>query len=210
MTTDVIERSAPVADTPSRKPPLIAEQLLQQGRKDGRFIYPTTFDLGYGSAEQRQHFAIHLLLSCAREFAANPMTVMTRRELQAERAKLEATEENLRETAARGVVLGLRKPRVLDTRKPDTLDTFFNDPLITAVEAIEDMIATLETSTIVIERIRGDRREQAVTIRVAGLCNILFGKVMRVGIASLVSELFGSKIEPHTVRNWWNEFTRAQ
>jgi hypothetical protein len=213
MTTDVIERArkatAPFGAvhtvTPDLPPELAAiwTRLMRRSQKDGRFQFPTTFDVGYGTPEQRQRFAIWLLLSCAIEFADKSGLAMTRREFESTRAELQTAADTLRKMAAMAVRSGLREPHVLGTDE-------HIDPMIVAAEEAEDMVDQFKRAAHVVERDRGELREQAVAIRIAGLSRMLFGHIMPGVVVTLVEVLLGTKLERSRIRDWWKAFAAEE
>jgi hypothetical protein len=209
MTTDVIQRARPAEGKELDKlPPNLPSQLLavwaqlmRRRRKDGRFLYPTLFDLGYGTAQERQEFAIWMLLDCACEFAKSPGPPCG--EAETMRADLHGVARTLRKTVKKAVHLGIRKPHILGT-EPNI------DPLIVAAEEAEDLAIQLDRMTIPVQRDRGVTRERAVAIRIAGMCHLLFGRPMPAIVASLLAALLDCKVERHRIRDWWDQFTTEE
>jgi hypothetical protein len=132
---------------------------------------------------------VRTLISGARDIAKNPGPIMmTRREFETLRAKLQTAADAL---------YPLTSPL-------DTCRTGINPfSLFEAIGQIESQIAHLNHTVIVVERDRGGLTEQAVSIHIAQLCCDLFGTVMLGVVAALASALLGTKIERHSVRNWW-------
>jgi hypothetical protein len=202
MTVDVIERTR-LAEKPRPQdlPPefcAIEAQLMRRRRKDGCFLYPTTFDLGHGTAEERQRAAVSMLFLMACEFAEQPGPIMLRRDLETLRADLQATAQTLRRAVRTAVQLGLRRPHVISNEE----ELHNIDPLIVAAEEAHFLARHLDRA-LVVERDRGDMREQAIAIRVATACRWLFGRTMPGIVAALMKILLqGQTIEPHRVRDW--------
>jgi hypothetical protein len=195
MTTTLLkqvkDRSGQTVD-PRLRP--IWVELMRRRRKDARFLHPTTFDAGLGTAEERQQFAICMLLSMACDLAERPRPIMTRRDLEKMRADLQGTAKALRKTVATAVRLGLRAPHVLgDQPQPDLP--------IEAADEFESMAANL--CPIVIERDRGTSREQAVAISLAEFAYLFFGKSMPGVVATLASVVLGEKVTSRQVKQWW-------
>ncbi len=80
MTVGLLERKAEGQDYPGLR--AVWARLMQRSHKTGIFYYPTTFDLGYGTAEERQRFAIWMLFSMACDLAQRPHPFMLRRDLE--------------------------------------------------------------------------------------------------------------------------------
>ena len=125
----VADRVAETGDAQLTDPRLRAvwRQLMRRNRKDGRFLHPTEFDVGCGTADDRQRFAISMLLTAACE---QPWTLMKRHERDALRDDLCKAAATLRTLVDRLQRLGLRPlhnvadwPRV--------------DPLIVAADEAE-------------------------------------------------------------------------
>jgi hypothetical protein len=198
----VIERTR-VAEKPRPQdlPPefsAVWEQLMRRRRKDGCFLYPTTLDLGRGTADERQRAAVSMLFLMACEFAETPGPIMLRRDLERMRAELQMVAKTLRKTAARAVQLGLRVPHTISSEE----EHHSIDPLIVAAEEADFLARHLDRA-LVVERDRGDMREQGIAIRIAGTCRMLFGRAMPGIVAALMKILLqGQKIEPHRVRDW--------
>jgi hypothetical protein len=196
MSADVVERRAAVAESALDLPPQLRpvwDQLMHSSRKTGMFQFPTTFDLDCGTTEERQRAAISLLFMGAIEFSEKPGPIMTRREFEAMRGELHTAADTLRKVSS-----------PFDSRRADI------DPLIDAVGEIEAKIFQLDRAAIVVERDRGDLREQVVTVRIAQLCNALFDNVMLGVVAALAGAVLDTKIERHSVRNWWAAFVAEQ
>jgi hypothetical protein len=207
MTTNVIERATPVAEkalAPDLPPfAAIRRQLMRRDRKTGRFLAPATFDFRFGTTTAgRQQIAISMLFAMAWTIAESSGLIMTRRAFELTRTRLRTQADSLRETTATTAQLGLHKPWP---------DEHYVDPVIEATREIEDRLARLERRTIVVERDRGELIEQAVAIRIAQLCRSIFGgKVMLGVVAALAGAVLDTKIERHSVRNWWAAFVAEQ
>jgi hypothetical protein len=200
MSTTILERrSIEENHAGDLSPPFSAiwQQLMRQDRKTGRFLFPTTFDLGLGTAEERQQTAIWMLLSGACHIAESPGPIMTRREFEAMRTELQTQADSLRETTVATVRLGLSKPHTISSDPAE----HYVDPLIEAAHEVEHRIAQLKRTTIVIERDRGDAHAQAVTIRITQLCYVFFDNTMPRVVAALAGALLNTKIERYRVRD---------
>jgi hypothetical protein len=203
MTTDTIERGTALAEKPAaRELPQFAairRQLMRRDRKTGRFLSPVTFDFRFG--HDRQQIGISMLFAMVRTIADRSGLILTRHEYELTCTRLRGQADSLRETTAASARLGLHKPWP---------DEHYVDPVIEATREIEDRLARLERKTIVVERDRGKLTEQGVCIRIAQLCHQIFGTVMLGVVAALASALLGTKIERHSVRNWWAAFVAEQ
>ena len=202
MAVDVIE-SARVAEKLRQQdlPPefsAIWAQLMRRRRKDGRFLYPTTLDLGRGTAEERQRAAVWMLLYAACEAAETPGAIILRRDLETLRAEVRTAAKTLRKAAARAVQLGLRRPHVISSEE----EHHNEDPLIVAADEA-DFLARHLDHAFVVDRDRGDMREQAIAVRIAIACRVFFGRAMPGIVTALMEALLeDQKVEPHRVRDW--------
>ena len=168
------------------------DQLMLRDRKTDRFLHPTLCDVGYGTAEQRQQFAIGKLLTAACEC---PPPAMQRRERDALREDLRILAATLRTTVDRLQRLGLRPlhnvadwPRV--------------DPLIVAADDAEAAANDVERKVLLIDRDRGMQFERALAVWLARMSQRLFGKVLPGVVATLVEVVSGHPIEARRVRDW--------
>lgn len=201
MTVDVIERARVGSENPWHDVPIAAglwAGLMRRRRKDGCFLHPTTFDLGRGTAEERQRAAIWLLFSLACDIAENPARIILRRDLETRRSDLQAAAKTLRTTVATMVQSGLRRPHQISSEP----ELHHIDPLIVAAEEAEELAAQLGDRGIVIERDRGNMREHAVAVGIANMCRLLFGRTMPAIVVGLVKNLLDRDIRAFEVQNW--------
>jgi hypothetical protein len=145
------------------------KELMSRDRKTGRFQYPTTFDLGYGTEEQRQCFAIDVLMHAALE---PPPPVITRKQRNTMRGQLLTAAETLREAVIQSKRLGLRSVEHQLGSSPKT------DPWIQTAEELEDMADFLDRTALVVERDRGMLFERAKAVQLARMSQLFFGKVL--------------------------------
>jgi hypothetical protein len=202
MTVDVIERARVGSENPWHDVPIAAglwaELMRRRRRKDGRFLHPTTFDLGRGTAEERQRAAIWLLFSLACDIAENPARIILRRDLETVRSGLQASAKTLRNIVATAVQSGLR-PRHQISSDPEL---HYINPLIVAAEEAQDLAAQFGDRGIVIERDHGNMRERAVAVGIANMCRLLFDRTMPAIVVGLVKILLDRDIRAFEVQNW--------
>jgi hypothetical protein len=202
LTVDLLERVRIAApENPWLDVPIAADlwtELMRRRRKDGRFLHPTTFDLGRGTAEERQRAAIWLLFSLACDIAENPRPIMLRRELEAKRTDLQTEAKTLRNIVATTVQLGLRRPHRISSDP----ELHYINPLIVAAEEAQDLAAQLGDRGIVIERDHGNMRERAVAVGIANMCRLLFDRTMPAIVVGLVKILLERDIQAFEVQNW--------
>jgi hypothetical protein len=184
MTVRLLEPTKPRAD---RRLAAVEARLLRRRRKDGRFLVPTAFDVGYGTTDERQRFAIYMLFRSACESVEHPHIVMTRRELESRREQLQATATALRDAACGPHILG-DEPQL--------------DPLITAAEEVEFEIERMDRQVTTVERDRGNLRDQAVVISIARVADLLFNRQMPGVVATLAGAVLGHEVSPGQVREW--------
>jgi hypothetical protein len=168
-------------------------QLMRRDRKTGRFLTPTTFDVGYGTAEDRQRFAIGMLLTAACEA---PRPVMRRCDLDVLRDKMRGQAAMLRSAVDELQRLGLR-PLHNIAEWPQA------DSMIVAAAELDDAADDLEWKVLVVDADHGMQFERAAAVWLAGVCQMLFGKPLYRTVARLVEVLTEHKIDRYRIRDWW-------
>jgi hypothetical protein len=193
----VADRVAETGDAELTDPRLRAVwcELMRRNRKDGRFLHPTEFDVGCGTADDRQRLAVSMLLTATHKM---PWPLMKRHERDALCDDLRNAAATLRNLVDRLQRLGLRPlhnvpdwPRV--------------DPLIVAAEEAEATAHDLHRRVRLINRDRGMAFERARAIWLVCQCQLLFGKPMYGVVANLIEVLTEHKVARHRIRDWWAE-----
>jgi hypothetical protein len=178
-------------------------QLMRQDRKTGRFLYPTSFDVGYGTADERQQFAICMLLAAACEC---PPPAITRQELVALREELRTAAAAVRAAIGRQRRLGLRPVHVVELHSggdgKGLGDCSWIDPWIETADDLEAKANNLERRVLLINRDRGMQFERAMAVWLARMSQLWFGKVLPGVVGTLVEVVSGHPIEARRVRDW--------
>jgi hypothetical protein len=168
------------------------KELMRRDRKTGRFLYPTTFDLGHGTEEQRQGFAIKMLLDMARH---PPPPVIKKEKLSTIRNDLLTAAAMLRKAAGHLRRLGLRPVHQLGS-SPQI------DPWIETAEEVEVNANVLDRMALVIGRDRGMLRERGLAVLLTRMTQVLFGRVLPSTIAKLVGAVTGQTMEEQKITDW--------
>jgi hypothetical protein len=168
------------------------QQLMRRDRKTGGFFYPARLDLGCGTAEERQRFAIGMLLAAACEA---PRPVVTSQERDSMREELR--------TAAAAVRVAVDHLQRLGLRPLHTLGDWPRlDPWIATGDDVEAKADDLDQTVLVVGRDRGMRFERAMAVWLATMCRLLFDKVLPGVVAALVEVVVGRPVNEWRILEW--------
>jgi hypothetical protein len=165
--------------------------LTRKRRLDGQFLQPARSSIK-GEASQRQDFAMLRLFCAVLQFAECRPRTMLRREIEARQEQRKAIAQKL---WAEADTLGYLEE--LGESAPGRAKI-----LSEAGCVLWQMAAAPDIGDIVVERDRGERDIQAVTMAIAGACSWLFGAPLYAVTATLTAVALDCDVTARKVREW--------